>query len=558
MNLTAEHPTRTPAGAVTGDVAGHIETRGIDQIPSAERHGRPRSLFGIWAAANVLYLNFVFGGLLILFGLGLWEALLICVLGNLWWFVIGWIATSGPASGTPSVMIMRAMFGVRGNALFGSGLGVLIGLFYIVLNVAFATLATEALLASVGVILPDGLGILVLVIVSALSLVVSVFGHATIEKLSGYLAIAVGACFAVVAIFVFAAADWSYTPASLPLGDHVAVLLLGLTVVASGPLSWGTSADYSRYLPATTLRRSVVMWTALGGFVPSVLLAALGAIAGTSIDMTDPQTAIAEIIPGWLYPVFLLAIIAGTIANNVLCAYSTGLYAQAFAPRIRRSVSVMIVGVAAALLAAYLLYGAPRFLDTLSYAIEIAVAVMGPLVAVYAIDIVLRRGRYDGLALNDTSRRSPFWYTGGWFVPGTVAMVVASTVAVLMVNTTLYTGPISLALNGADVSSLVGPALAAGLYALLWRTTRPYRDPAARPGAVDAASLVPGGEDSPSGGDLPNGGPKRPHPSSVGPISSARHTPDTENAGAPAHPTDQDEYTAAPPTATGTPVRSTR
>ena len=27
----------------------------------------------------------------------------------------------------------------------------------------------------------------------------------------------------------------------------------------------------------------------------------------------------------------------------------------------------------------------------------------------------------------------------------------------------------------------VGPALAAGLYALLWRTTRPYRDPAARP-----------------------------------------------------------------------------
>ncbi len=94
---------------------------------------------------------------------------------------------------------------------------------------------------------------------------------------------------------------------------------------------------------------------------------------------------------------------------------------------------------------------------------------------------MLRRGRYDGLALNDTSRRSPFWYSGGWFLPGTVAMVVATTVAVLMVNTTLYTGPISAALGGADLSSLVGPALAAGLYTLLWRTTRPYRDPAARP-----------------------------------------------------------------------------
>jgi NCS1 family nucleobase:cation symporter-1 len=511
MSITARH-----AGppVETGDVAGHIETRGIDHIPAGERHGRPSALFGIWAAANVLYLNFVFGGILILLGLGLWQSLLLCVIGNLWWFVIGWIATSGPASGTPSVMIMRAMFGVRGNALFGSGLGVLIGLFYIVLNIAFTTLASEALLASVGIILPPGLSIVVLIVVSALSLVVSVFGHATIEKLSTYLSIAVGACFAAVAVFVFAAADWSYSPELLPAGDQISMLLLGLTVVASGPLSWGTSADYSRYLPSSTSRRSVVLFTALGGFVPSVLIAGLGVIAGTAIDMTDPQTAIAAILPGWLYPIFLLAIIVGTLANNVLCSYSTGLYAQAFVPRIRRSVSVVIVGVVAAVLAAYLLYGAPRFLDTLSYAIEIAVAVMGPLVAIYAIDIVLRRGRYDGLALNDTSRRSPFWYSGGWFLPGTAAMVVATTVAVLMVNTTLYTGPISTALGGADLSSLVGPALAASLYTVLWRTTRPYRDPAARPG--------------------------------------------TDHTGAPAHRTQQDESTAAAVETPGEPVRSTR
>jgi purine-cytosine permease-like protein len=480
MTITAEHAGDS---TVSGDVAGHIETRGIDHIPDAERHGHPRSLFGIWAAANVLYLNFVFGGILVLLGLGLWESLAICVLGNLWWFVIGWIATSGPAAGTPSVMIMRAMFGIRGNAVFGSGLGVLIGLFYIVLNIAFTTLASEALLATVGIRLPDGLGILVLIVVSALSLIVSVFGHATIERLSTYLSIAVGACFAVVGVFVLGAADWGYAPEPLPAGEQVAMLLLGLTVVASGPLSWGTSADYSRYLPARTPRRGVLLYTALGGFVPSVLLAALGVAAGTAIDMTDPQTAIAEILPAWLYPVFLVAIIVGTLANNVLCSYSTGLYAQAFVPRVRRSVSVIIVGAVAAALAAYLLYGAPRFLDTLSYTIEIAVAVMGPLVAIYAIDIVLRRGRYDGLALNDTTRRSPFWYSGGWFLPGTVAMLVATTVAVLMVNTTLYTGPISTALGGADLSSLVGPALAAGLYALLWRTTRPYRDAALRPGA---------------------------------------------------------------------------
>src|SRR5690349_7612777 len=59
MTLTAPTP-ETAVGS--GDVAGHIETRGIDYIPDAERHSRPRALFGIWAAANVLYLNFVFGG----------------------------------------------------------------------------------------------------------------------------------------------------------------------------------------------------------------------------------------------------------------------------------------------------------------------------------------------------------------------------------------------------------------------------------------------------------------------------------------------------------------
>jgi purine-cytosine permease-like protein len=473
-----------PAMTQQRDQVGRIETRGIDQIPDAERHGRPVALFGIWAAASVVYLNVVLGGLLLLLGLGLWESLAICVIGNLWWAVIGWIAISGPAAGTPSAMIMRAMFGVRGNAVFGSGLGVLIGLFYIVLNLTFATLATDALLRTAGLVVPGGLSAVVLVTVAAISTAVSVFGHATIEKLSPYISGVVGALFVLAGIYIVGAADWSYQPAELPPGEHLAMLLLGVTIIASTPLSWGTSADYSRYLPRSTPKRRIVLWTALGGFIPTVLMCALGAIAATSVDMTDPQTSLAEILPAWLYPLFLVAVIVGTLVNNVLCAYSTGLYAQAFAPRVPRSVWVILVGVAATLLSGYLLYAAESLLETLNYAIEIAVAIMGPLVAVYAIDIWLRRNTYDGAALNDTTPASPFWYRRGWFAPGVVAMVVASTVAILMANTTLYTGPIATALGGADLSSIAGPVLGATLYALLWRTTRPYREPWARP-AVD-------------------------------------------------------------------------
>ncbi|KJL38796.1 Permease for cytosine/purine, uracil, thiamine, allantoin [Microbacterium terrae] len=481
MSTTFEHVTTTTSFTRQRDEVGRVETRGIDQIPDAERHGRPVALFGIWAAASVVYLNIVLGGLLILLGLGLWESLAICFVGNLWWAVVGWIAVSGPAAGAPTVVIMRAMFGIRGNALFGSGLGVAIGLFYIVLNLTFATLATDALLDLAGIAVPGGLDVIVLIAVAVAGTAISIFGHATIEKVSPYISIIVGVVFVVVGGFIVAATDWSYEPAALAPGEHIAMLLLGLTVIASTPLSWGTSADYSRYLPRATPKRRIVLWTALGGFIPSAIMCAMGVLAGTAVDMTDPQTSLAAVLPTWLFPLFLVAVIVGTLANNVLCAYSTGLYAQAFGARVHRSVWVALVGIAATLLSAYLLYAAESLLETMNYAIEIAVAVMGPLVAVYAVDIWLRRGSYDGAALNDATPASPFWYRGGWFVPGAVAMLVASTVAVLMVNTTLYVGPIALALGGADLSSIAGPVIAAALYAVLWRTTRPYRTPAARP-----------------------------------------------------------------------------
>ena len=205
-------------------------------------------------SANVIYLYFVLGGVLVLLGLSLWEALAITVIGNLWWAAVGWLAVSGPASGTPSVAIMRAMFGVRGNRVFGGGLGVAIGLFYEIINIAVATLAANALLGILGVPLPAGAEWIVLVVVAALSFVLSVYGHATILKLAPVFSAALAVAFVVLAVFVLGAADFSYTPAPMPVADHWAMVLLGYAIVASGPLSWGTGADYARYLPAAHLQ----------------------------------------------------------------------------------------------------------------------------------------------------------------------------------------------------------------------------------------------------------------------------------------------------------------
>lgn len=501
-NHTSDHTAATSphASAAASDRAGHIETHGVDVIPDAERHGRPRELFWVWMSANVIYLYFVLGGVLVLLGLSIWEALAITVVGNLWWAIVGWLAVSGPASGTPSVTVMRAMFGIRGNRVFGGGLGVAIGLFYEIINIAVATLAANALLGLMGIDVSNGLGWVVLVVVAGLSFILSVYGHATITKLSPYFSAALAVAFIVLAVFVFGAADFSYEPAPLPDGEHWAMVLLGYAIIAAGPLSWGTGADYARYLPRNTSKRKVALWTALGGFIPAVLIGVLGVVAGTAIDMTDPQLTIGEIVPAWFTPIFLAIVVLGSITNNVLVAYSTGLYAQGLGIRVSRAATVIITGVVATAAAGWFVYLAPSFLDTLNASLELSVTVLGPLVAIYAVDILLRRNRYDGIALSDERRGSPFWYHGGVFWPGVITMVVGTTVAVLMANTTLYVGPIATALGGADLSAVVGPFFAAGLYAVLWLTTPPYRDRGARPievaasghtAAADAAASAP-------------------------------------------------------------------
>ncbi len=106
-------------------------------------------------------------------------------------------------------------------------------------------------------------------------------------------------------------------------------------------------------------------WTALGGFLPSVIACSLGAFAATAVDMTDPQTALEWLLPGWFNPVFLLAVVLGAISINAITAYSAGLALQAVGIRIRRSLSVIVDAIVAVSLTLHALL-VSNFLDTVS------------------------------------------------------------------------------------------------------------------------------------------------------------------------------------------------
>jgi NCS1 family nucleobase:cation symporter-1 len=455
-----------------GDQFGHVEARGIDYIPDVERHGRARELFLVWMAPNIIYLDIILGGAMIKLGLGIWPAIAVIVVGNAYWLLVGLVSVSGARSGTAGAVVMRAMFGVRANRVnvAVSVWGIMVA--YEAVNLSVGGLAGFALIQALGITptFPWKLGMVLAI--SAATITISVYGHATIVKLSGYFTLGLTLCFGVLAWFVLKHVNLHYSPpgASNPASAW-ATAMVGLVIIASSPLSWPTGADYTRYLPAGTPAKGIVIWTALGAFVPAVLLSVLGALAGTAVDMTDPQTSFAAILPVWFYPVFLLVIIVSSITNNVITAYSSGLALQAVGIKARRAVTVGLDGVMAVSLTIYALF-ISNFFDTLNNFLSLSVAILGPCIAIYVTDSLLRRNQYDGVQLNDESRQSPFWYNHGVRWSGVAAEGIGTVVALLCINSPVLVGPFAHALKGADLSAIAGPVTAACVYLAMTRGQR--------------------------------------------------------------------------------------
>jgi nucleobase:cation symporter-1, NCS1 family len=472
--VMADNDALMPGAMWASDLVAGIETHGIDLIAVGERRGHPRELFAVWAASNVTYLYIVIGGALMLLGLGVWQALTVVFAGNAFWALVGLLAVSGPASGAPSEVVTRAIYGIRGNRLQNAVLEWGIGVAYEALNLSIAALAAFALVGRLGGHAGTPTRVAIVLGTALASFTISVYGHATIVRLSRWFTVGLLVCCAVLAFFVLRHADLGYVgpSGSAMHGPELwAAISVGFTLVAAAPLSWGTGADYSRYLPANTSPRAVAFWTAIGGLCPALILGALGVLAGTVIDMSDPQTSLRIIVPSWFYPVLLLVIMLGAVTNNVLTAYSTGLSLQAVGVQWKRSTTVVLDAAVAISITCYALF-VSNFLSTLNDMLALSVAFLGPALAVYGTDIVIRRNRYDELELDDETPCGPCWYQHGVNLGGVGALLIGSAVALLGVNTALVVGPLSHALDGADISALAGPTVASIVYAVAARHQR--------------------------------------------------------------------------------------
>jgi purine-cytosine permease-like protein len=458
------------------DSPTRVETHGIDYIPASERHGRARDLFAVWAAPNVNFLAVVVGATLMVMGLNLWQALAVIVIGNVFSIITGIVAGSGPAAGTPSEVITRAMYGITGNRFNVATAGWLISVCYLAINWAAATTVAVGLLGRIGVPSNGWTIAISAVVIAAATMVISVYGHGLIMRLYQPLAIVLAIIFAGMGIFVVGGAHWNAAPAHPLSGVELAAMMAaGVALVASAPLSYTNSADFSRYLPSGTRVRDVALWTTLGLVIPGILATFVGSLAASAVDMTSPEAGLEKLLPPWFAPIFLISVIVGTIANNAMTAYSSGLALQAVGVKLPRSRTVLLdgsVGVAMTLFALLVW----NFLDSVSSALQLGVTILAPIMGVYLADMLWRRNRYDGPALADDSRTSRFWFAGGFHIAGVVAVLVGIGASLMCSATLVFVGPIAAAMHGIDLSVPVGLVIPFVIYLVMVRSSRQSKE----------------------------------------------------------------------------------
>src|SRR5215468_6879977 len=176
-----------------------IETRSIDYVPLAERHGKVWHLWPVWFSGDAHLATLAVGVLGITLGGNLlWTSLAVilgCLLGT---FFMAFHSTQGPQLGLPQMIQSRPQFGYTGALLvWGVALVAYIG--YNAFNQVLAAQALHQLIPAISPTSPA-----VIVGIAVLAMAVAIVGYDTIhlaQRVFAYLMIALLTVFSVGAAF---------------------------------------------------------------------------------------------------------------------------------------------------------------------------------------------------------------------------------------------------------------------------------------------------------------------------------------------------------------------
>ncbi|MFJ6216236.1 purine-cytosine permease family protein [Streptomyces sp. NPDC092296] len=468
MTTTSPEEAARFGTGVANDEVFQVETHGIDPIPDEDRHGSAKDLFWLWFGSNLTFTFVINGALAVAFGLSFWAATATVVLGGLAFFAVSAAGLSGIRTGTATLVISRAAFGVLGN--FPAGLvNWIVSIGYTVVNTVVGVLALQSLIGQLGWSGGDLSRLVALVVTLAMTFVVAMWGHATVQAAEKWMAYVLAIGFGLLIALLLPGLDLHAAPATSGVNSFSA-WTLALVVTISGPVSYlPMPADYTRYLPRTTTLRSITWSGALGGLLSSVALGIGGVVAATQVDMDDPVEGVKGLLPGWFQLVFLLLVLGGSVTNSILTLYSSSLNLQVLgipwsrAKSIYLSVAVTTLGALGALFLV-------DFTTSLLSFLSLMVIVFAPWGGVFIADMLIRRCTYDAAALH-SGRDGAYWYRRGFHLPGMAALGIGMVFSALTADCELWTGPLVAPLGGGDLS-LLGSVVAGLAY---WALTRRAR-----------------------------------------------------------------------------------
>jgi NCS1 family nucleobase:cation symporter-1 len=446
-----------------------VEHRSIDVIPASERHGSPANQLTLWLGANLQITAVVDGALAVVFGADAWWAILGLLVGNIaGGAVMALHAAQGPRLGLPQMISSRAQFGVYGAVIPL----LLVIVMYLGFTATGTVLSGQAINALFGVDTP-AFGIVIFI---ALVAVIAIIGHDLIHRV-GRIASVLGIIgFGYLLIRLFTQHDVSAAFANPSFG--AVSFLLAVSLGAGWQLTYGPYvADYSRYLPEETPERRVFWGAFVGTVVGSqasmtfgVMVAAVAgdAFLGSQVGWLG-ELAGPAIVAALIYVLIVVGKLTVTCLNaygSFMCA-STTVTAFTNQQRVGRGTRVAFI-IAMLVVSMFIaLWGSGDFLSNFKNFVLLLLMVFTPWSAINLTDYYLvSKERVDLPGQYDPRGRY-----GRWGLPALVTYAVGIVVQVPFLAQSLYTGPLTEKLGGADISWIVGLVVPAVMY-YAWASRR--------------------------------------------------------------------------------------
>ncbi len=447
--MSTTSTTTEPAGGtdlldapIRHGVLSHVEQRGIEPVPDAQRTGRAGQLFWIWFAANISILGIPLGATLIALGLNLWQALAATAIGAIGSFaVVGVISVAGRRGGAPSLTLSRAIFGPRGN-IGPTLLSLLSRLGWETVTTVtgvFAMLSLISIASGDTVNATDHpvLTVACIVVFVALTVVVSATGHAFLLTVQKWATWIFGALTALVVVYLATTVDWSSFVGNAPGPASAFIVGVG-TIVAGTGVGWAQAgADISRYQRSSVKAGSLIASAAAGAGIPLVMVIGLGSAltAGDSALATssDPIAVVHQGLPTWVSVPYLVAAFAGLLMSNHIAMYSSGLTTITLGVRIRRVYAVVVDIVVTVTGSIYFMLISDSFYGPFISFISVLAVPITAWIGVFLIDMIARP-RYDSHALLDLHPGGRYWFWHGINPSGTLSWLAGLAVGLTFVS----------------------------------------------------------------------------------------------------------------------------